>query len=156
MIWLKSQEIIVKIWRNYCEKLPQTNRDLSASATQALGLKTWPPYPSIYSKHSASSLISSVGASEWGFPRCTETSENLHNYQPQPHEKLGSLLSASVFILPYSFLNNKKISKCFEEGHITNKQEVQESYPSLSTYKALLGPLGTALEWAVLTEDQTK
>lgn len=82
--------------------------------------------------------------------------ENLYNYQPQPHEKLGSLLSTSVLILPHSFLNNKEISKCFEEDHTTNKQEVQESYPSLSTYKALLRPLETALEWTVLTEDQTK
>ncbi|KAM7331379.1 hypothetical protein ACRRTK_008087 [Alexandromys fortis] len=59
---------------------------------------------------------------------------------------------AGLFVKRFSIyltiliLNNKNISNCFEEGHITNKQEFRESYPSLSTYKALLGPLGTALE----------
>lgn len=64
------------------------------------------------------------------------------------------MLSALEFIFLPSFKNNNEINKCFEEGHTSNKHEIQEPYLFLSTYKALLlEPLGTIPGPAALTEN---
>lgn len=63
------------------------------------------------------------------------------------------MLSALELILLPSFTNNNEINKCFEEGHTSNKHEIQEPYPFLSTCKALLHPLETVLGPASLRED---